>query len=47
MMKGVFIAVPSHQLDLPVDFETCVHLENILLNEASMHHAPRGVINKV
>ncbi len=30
----VFIVVTNHQLDLPVDLETCVRLEIILLNEA-------------
>ncbi len=47
----------NHQLDLPVDVETCVRLEIILLNEAlvnnqhylfnRMRHAPREVIDKV
>ncbi len=30
----VFIVVTNHQSDLPVDLETCVCLEIILLNEA-------------
>ncbi len=44
-------------VDLPVDLETCVRLEIILLNEAQannwhylfnrMRHAPRSLIDKV
>ncbi len=30
----VDFSVTNHQLDLPVDLETCVRLEVILLNEA-------------
>ncbi len=31
--NAFFIVVTNHQLDLPLDLETCVRLEIILLNE--------------